>query len=171
MRAEGGPRWGSAPHLQGLVPLQEGMKSLRWDKGTTEPWSCCMRKPWQYCRHPGTPCPACSTANQLPAKARAGGASQQDGTGAVGQTDISYRAVLGRSWSLLTLHPAGPALCKALELPAKSTCATCATPCKASCSSEVPWAWLCWMQSISNNLGSSVSLLLSPPWTEAYVRP
>lgn len=83
-----------------------------------------MRKPWQYCRHPGTPCPACSTANQLPAKARAGGASQQDGTGAMGQTDVSYRAVLGRSWSLLTLHPAGPALCKALELPAKSTCAT-----------------------------------------------
>lgn len=42
-------------------------------------------------------CAAWSTANHLPAKARAGEMSQQDGTGAVGQTDISYRAVSGRS--------------------------------------------------------------------------
>lgn len=55
--------------------------------------------------HTVSPCPAWSTANHLPAKARAAEASQQDGTEAVGWTDISYRAVSGRSWSLLTWAP------------------------------------------------------------------
>lgn len=47
------------------------------------------------------------------------------------------------------LHPPGPALCKAhgskaLEPSAKNTCAT--PHLQGLCTSEVPWAWLCWMQ-------------------------
>lgn len=143
-----------------------------------------MRKLWQYCRHPHpvSPCAAWSMANHLPAKARTGEASQQDGTGAVGETDISYRAVSGRSWSLLTwasqrtcIHWGQPC---ARHMAARHWNCLPKTPvppppCKDSCSSEVPWAWLCWMQmlSISSSLGSSISLLLFPPWIGAYVRP
>lgn len=81
--------------------------------------------------HPALPA---ALQNHLPAKARAGEISQQDGTGAVGRTDISHRALRQilkpPDLSLMeNLHPPGPALCKAhssqaLELFAKNTCAT-----------------------------------------------
>lgn len=95
--------------------------------------------------------PCLSTANHLLAKARAGEASQQDATGAVGQTDICLRQILKPPNLNLAenLHPLGPALCKAhssqaLELCQKHLCHP--TPCKDSCSSQAPRAWLCWMQ-------------------------
>lgn len=75
--------------------------------------------------------PCLSTANHLPAKARAGEASQQDGTGAVGQTDICLRQILKPPNLNLAenLHPLGPALCKAHGSQALQLCQnTCATP-------------------------------------------
>lgn len=60
-----------------------------------------------------------SSANQIPAKSRAGGASQQGGRRTVEQTDICHRAglhftALTLTWALQWAHiHQGPASCKA----------------------------------------------------------
>lgn len=120
--------------------------------------------------------PCLSTANHLLAKARAGEASQQDATGAVGQTDICLRQILKPPNLNLAqnLHPLGPALCKAHGSQALELCQnTCATPHPARTPAvhRRPGLGCAGCKCISSSLGSSVSLLLFPPRIGAHVRP
>lgn len=138
------------------------MKPSGQDKGAVGPeralgW--CSRKARWCCRHwqcHPQPC----LPNQLPAKARAGRASQQGGKGAVGQSNFCYMAALcftGRSKSPHTnlslaasSLPPGTSIVQGTRQPSVTQGhqkqLSLPKPCEDSCSSEVPWARLCWMQ-------------------------
>lgn len=164
-REEGSQEHGFAAHLQALASPQGAVKPLRWDKGAIEPWDTglLLEKTLAVLQAPSLsviPCTTWSSANHLPANARAGEASQQGGKGAVGQTDVCYRAgprFTGRSWShhtnlslVASPHPPGTSLMQGTQQPGTTTVCQerlChSKPCKDSCSSEVLWARLCWMQ-------------------------
>ena len=103
--AEGGHERGFAAHLQALASPKRAMKPLRWDKGAIEPWDSglLLEKTLAVLQAPSLcviPRTAWSSANHLPASPALAFASQQGGKGAVGQTDVCYRAGLcftGRS--------------------------------------------------------------------------